>query len=67
MCGEIPKTASSRITNAEDSDVHYPWVVRVIREFEKEGGNITVFPTEGGNFYEELCGGTILNEKYDQV
>ena len=52
MCGDIPKDDSSRITNAEDSDVHYPWVVRVQREFETE--------TE---IVKELCGGTILNEK----
>ena len=30
-CGNIPKTASSRIVNAKESSRHYPWVVRVAR------------------------------------
>ena len=34
-CGKLPKEkSSSRISNAIDSDVHYPWVVRVAREFK---------------------------------
>ena len=34
-CGKLPKDkSSSRISNAIDSDVHYPWVVRVAREFK---------------------------------
>ena len=45
--------APSRITNAEDSDVHFPWVVSVKREFEYEEDE----------FFEGFCGGTILNEK----
>ena len=51
-CGEIPKKVSSRITNAKDSDVHFPWVVRVQREFEAKEG-----------VWIGMCGGTILNEK----
>ena len=34
-CGKLPKErSSSRISNAVDPDVHYPWVVRVAREFK---------------------------------
>ena len=31
-CGKIPAIGSSRISNAEESDRHYPWVVLVSRE-----------------------------------
>ena len=49
-CGKLPKEkASSRISNAIDSDVHYPWVVRVAREFkEKKIGE---------------CAGSIINAR----
>ena len=30
-CGRFPSIASSRISNAHDSNRHYPWVVKVMR------------------------------------
>ena len=30
-CGKFPSIASSRISNAHDSNQHYPWVVKVMR------------------------------------
>ena len=47
--------SSGRISNAEPSDVHYPWVVMVSRTF--------TFNKEGTAPYNSKCGGTIINDR----
>ena len=47
--------SSGRISNAEPSDVHYPWVVMVSRTF--------TFNKEGTAPYTSKCGGTIINDR----
>ena len=48
---ELPSQSSSRVSNAEDSDVYYPWVVAVRREYSK------------GDYRHGLeCAGTIITE-----
>ena len=49
-CGEVPEKMESRIANAKESDVHYPWVINVVREFKKE----VIY----------MCGGAIINQRY---
>ena len=49
-CGKLPTIGSSRISNAQDSEQHYPWVVEVHRtneHLEKKG---------------MLCGGSIITK-----
>ena len=49
---ELPGQSSSRISNAKNSDVYYPWVVFVRRKYSK------------GNFEKEyICTGTIITAK----
>ena len=51
-CGYMPeKPASSRISNAEESDQHYPWMILVIRRNE----HVLL----GDRLY---CGGTIITK-----
>ena len=54
QCGLLPQqeASSGRISNAKESDVHYPWVVRVSREYT----NIPVT-------YTGTCIGTIINSR----
>ena len=49
-CGKLPTIASSRISNAQDSEQHYPWVVQVDRSNEH---------LEGKGM---LCGGSIITK-----
>ena len=56
-CGLILKeptaqASSNRISNAKESEVHYPWVVRVSREY-------TNLPVT----YTGTCTGTIINSR----
>ena len=48
-CGMIMKSSSSRIANANEANVHYPWVIQVIRIFKKER--------------DSSCGGTIITKR----
>ena len=51
QCGLLPQqeASSGRISNAKESDVHYPWVVRVSRTF-----------TRGDFYHRGFCSGTII-------
>ena len=49
-CGKFPSIASSRISNAQDSNRHYPWVVRVTRS------NAYLENNEGA------CGGSVITK-----
>ena len=49
-CGEVPEKMESRIANAKESDVHYPWVINVVRKFKEE----VIY----------MCGGAIINQRY---
>ena len=48
-CGHLPKIATSRIVNGKEANVHYPWVVMVLRYYK--GMNIG------------LCGGSIITKR----
>ena len=53
-CGRLPKIPASRIMNGKEANVHYPWVVMVLRYYKgrKVGGKV------GGT-----CGGTIITSR----
>ena len=48
-CGEINQKPLSRISNAEESDVQYPWAIRVLRLYEKK--------------LEQTCDGAIISKR----
>ena len=48
-CGTIPGSPSSRLINVEESKVHYPWMIQVIRYYKEK--NIGV------------CGGSIITKR----
>ena len=50
------EASSSRISNAKESDIHFPWVVRVERTFT--GDTYT---------FNGRCSGTIINDRYYQL
>ena len=51
-CGVMPIISQTRLINSEESKVHYPWVISVIRYYKEE--------------IVESCGGTIITKRFEK-
>ena len=63
-CGIIPRTSkksSARISNANPSAVHYPWVAYILRKVGVVTPHANVPPTEHKDFF---CSGSLITYSY---
>ena len=61
-CGQMSKAASSRLFNTEESKIHYPWIIRVVRYWRNDKKRYLK------NEMKPIgqCGGTILTKRLDK-
>ena len=68
-CGKMSKTASHRLTNTEESKIHYPWVIKVLRYWRKKAATNGEKLVHGEEWWEKIgkCGGTILTRRLGKL